>query len=128
MTNVLHPDEKALFHKHHANVVASLNRRLAVAKANHDDTLIELLEQEQKQIAGDTNRASGNLQQQLAELLEDCLTIFRGDSRLQVWQTVDNQGDRWWCAYNPQTGDSVYADSETELRLWIKQNYTADAR
>lgn len=128
MTNSAHPHEKNLFEQHHANLVASLNRRLDVAIANHDQGLIDLLEQERKQIAVDSDRSSGSVTQQLATLWEDFTALIRGDSQVRVWQAVDSQGDRWWCAYNPQTGDSIYADSETELRHWIEQNYVAEFR
>lgn len=128
MANVLHPDEIALLQKHHENVVASLNRRLAVARANCDQTLIALLEQEQQQIVADVDRHAGSLQQQLATLWDDLTTLVRGDANLRVWQTVDRHGEHWWCAYDPKTGQSVYADSESEMRLWIEQNYVAESR
>ncbi|MBF2027460.1 MAG: hypothetical protein IGS48_11930 [Oscillatoriales cyanobacterium C42_A2020_001] len=65
--------------------------------------------------------------QNLSTLWHDLVTLVTGDRRLQVWQSVDEQGDRWWCAYNPQTGQSVYADSEAEMRFWIEQNYSHEA-
>ncbi|MDX2243912.1 MAG: hypothetical protein NW224_24815 [Leptolyngbyaceae cyanobacterium bins.302] len=126
MTNVLDTDKVTLWHKHHANVVASLNHRLAIAKANQDQHLVELLEREQKQIAGDADFHPGSLHQHLATLWGDLVTLVRGDASLQVWQSVDQQGDRWWCAYNPQTGQSVYAESEAEMRIWIDANYSSD--
>lgn len=43
-------------------------------------------------------------------------------SELQVRQVVSDN-NVWWYAYNPQTGNSVYADSETELMIWIEENY-----
>lgn len=126
MTNVLDTNKVELWDKHHANVIASLNHRLAIAKANQDQHLVELLEQEQKQIAGDVESHPGSLQQHLAILWDDLVTLVRGDSNLRVWQSVDQQGDRWWCAYNPQTGQSVYAESEAEMQIWIEQNYLSD--
>jgi hypothetical protein len=126
MANSVYQEDLALWHKHHANVAASLDHRLAIARAKQDQTLIDLLEQEQKQILGDSDRQGRSLQHQLSTLWEDLTTWIRGDSTVQVWQTVDSQGDRWWCAYNPKTGQSLYADSETEMRFWIEQNYVTE--
>lgn len=127
MTNVLHPDERLLGRKHHENVVASLNHRLAIAKANQDQRLVELLEQEKRQIAGDIDRQSGFLRQHLVTLWQDVGSLIRGDSSLKVWQTVDSLGDQWWCAYDPTTGQSMYTDSETEMRIWIESNHPSEA-
>lgn len=126
MANIVNSEDTALWHKHHANVAASLDRRLAIARAKQDQTLIDLLEQEQKQIVGDQDRQGNSLQHQLSTLWEDFTAWIRGDSTVQVWQTVDQQGDRWWCAYNPKTGQSLYSDSETEMLLWIEQNYVTE--
>ncbi|MDX2231976.1 MAG: hypothetical protein NW220_20240 [Leptolyngbyaceae cyanobacterium bins.349] len=124
MANTVRSDEVALWHKHHDNVVASLQRRLEIAKANRDTHLIELLEQEQKQIAPDRESQAGTFHHQLAILWDDFVTLVRGNSDLRVWQSVDHQGDRWWCAYNPQTGESLYTDSEAEMRMWIENTYS----
>lgn len=43
-------------------------------------------------------------------------------SELEVRQVVSGNSI-WWYAYNPLTGNSVYADSEVELMIWIKENY-----
>jgi len=124
MANVLSANDVELWQKHHANVMASLNHRLEVARANQDGRLVALLEQEQKQIAAGERQRFGTLQHHLSDLWDDFLTFVQGKSDLQVWQTIDQQGDRWWCGYNPQTGQSVYTDSETEMRIWIEQNYS----
>lgn len=124
MANTLYSSRVDLWHQHHTNVVKSLNHRLEVARANQDTRLVALLEQEQKQITVTDRDQFESLQYHLSTLWDDFLTLIRGDVDLRVWQTVDQQGDRWWCAYNPQTGQSVYADSETEMRLWIEQNYS----
>lgn len=126
MTSVVHSDPVALREKHHDNVVSSLHHRLEVAKARHDARLIELLEQEEKQLIDDVGRESDTFKHRLAILWDDLLGLVRGDSSLKVWQTTDRRGDRWWCAYDPHTGKSIYTDSETEMRIWIEQNYTAD--
>lgn len=44
-----------------------------------------------------------------------------GSYQLQVCQFM-NGSDLWWYAFDPRTGECVYADSEAELRLWIEQH------
>jgi hypothetical protein len=44
-----------------------------------------------------------------------------GSYQLQVCQFM-NGSDLWWYAFDPRTGDCVYADSEAELRLWIEHH------
>lgn len=128
MANVLHTNDSQIWHKHQENITASLNHRLEVAKATQNTTLVELLEREQKEISGDAaDHPFSSWSHNLTTLWHDLVTLVTGDARLQVWQSVDERGDRWWCAYNPQTGQSVYADSEAEMRLWIEQNYSHEA-
>ena len=134
MTSVLHStendftvgDRAAVQHKHHDNVLASLQHRLDVAKARHDQQLIELLKSEEKQLAEDAGLSSQPATNPLVDLWESIVEFFRGDSELHVWQTVDRRGEHWWCAYDPLTGKTLYTDSETEMRIWIEQNYTTE--
>uniref|UniRef100_A0A832M4Z5 Uncharacterized protein n=1 Tax=Oscillatoriales cyanobacterium SpSt-402 TaxID=2282168 RepID=A0A832M4Z5_9CYAN len=126
MANIIHPTDSQLWHKHQANIAASLQHRLEVAKATQNTRLVELLEREQKDISEDTSHHHVSFPQQLTSLWDDFMALVTGNSSLEVWQSVDDRGDRWWCAYNPQTGQSVYADSETEMRLWIEQNYSQE--
>ncbi len=57
-----------------------------------------------------------NLKQIIAKAL------FVDNSELQVHQFM-NGSDLMWYAFDPRTGQSVYADSEAELRIWIEDNY-----
>ena len=43
-------------------------------------------------------------------------------SVLQVQQILAGEAIFWY-AFDPKTGKTVYTDSETELRIWIAQNY-----
>jgi hypothetical protein len=42
---------------------------------------------------------------------------------LQVWQTCDRWGNRWWSAYDPATGRSVRNVSEDRIRAWVEHRY-----
>lgn len=119
-----HPTPTRVLNQHYANIEESLNHRLEVAKAAHNTRLVALLEQERRQVRQQA-QADGVLpreQNWLQRTWQQLVATFT-DSTLQVWQAADATGNIWWCAYDPQTGKSVYADTETEMRLWIQQNY-----
>ncbi len=119
-----HPTPTRVLSQHYANIEASLNHRLAIAKAANNTRLVALLEREQQQVRRQA-QADGVLpaeQKWFQRVWQQLVAAFT-DSTLQVWQATDEMGNLWWCAYNPQTGESVYADTETEMRLWIQQNY-----
>ncbi len=59
---------------------------------------------------------------QLKKLQKSLVEAFAHRNELQVRQFV-NGSDMMWYAFDPTTGQCVYADSEAELRLWIEQNY-----
>lgn len=40
-----------------------------------------------------------------------------------VWQSLDEQGQGSWNAYDPKTGQSVQQVSATELRVWLEHRY-----
>ena len=40
---------------------------------------------------------------------------------LRVWQGRDRVGNDYWQAYDPATGQSITAGSETEIRAWIEE-------
>ncbi len=123
-----HPTPTRVLSQHYANIEASLNHRLAIAKAANNARLVALLERERQQVRQQA-QADGVLppeQNWLQRAWQQIVTVFTEaftDSTLQVWQAADEMGNLWWCAYDPETGESVYADTETEMRLWIQQNY-----
>ena len=100
-------------------MMTSLAHRLEAARVASNLPLIEQLEQERLQITDTV--ASGRrpwwqvLQENLAEALF-------GSTELKVHEFT-NGSDRWWYAIDPRTGRYVYADSDAELRLWIRENY-----
>lgn len=109
---------------HQHNMMDSLAYRLKIARAAKNPQLIELLEQEKRQIAADcTGRKAFNALEAGLEAAKQGLSkIFFGGSTLQVSE-FNLGSDHWWYAFDPRTGACVYADSEVELRLWIKTNY-----
>lgn len=121
MAHSLHVTGSKLFARHHDNMLASLSRRLEIARATNNMHLVELLEQERKQIATEVNQ-SRSLMDWFAALQKRIQMAIARRSELQVSHLVSGR-DEWWYAFNPQTGQYVYADSEAELRLWIKENY-----
>lgn len=103
-------------------MMASLVRRLEVAKTANDSELTKILEQERQQIAFPVTTCK---QQQLTTWLKTFrqgVATILGGFKPQVCQFV-NGSDCWWYAIDPKTGQCIYADSKAELRLWIEENY-----
>lgn len=44
---------------------------------------------------------------------------------LRVWQKRDSQGVLRWYAYDPVRDRAYNTDSETDMRIWIEQRYSA---
>ncbi|AFZ29397.1 hypothetical protein Glo7428_0814 [Gloeocapsa sp. PCC 7428] len=105
--------------RHLESMMASLAHRLEVAKATNNIQLARLLEREAQQltIVG-TSSQRFKLNAWLKNLKQNVAALF-ASSTPQVHEFV-NGSDRWWYTINPRTGEFVYADSEAELRLWIK--------
>jgi hypothetical protein len=113
------------FVKHQDSMMASITHRLEVAKASNDRRLIELLERERQQIESSYTVPKTSIEALSAGFRSITASLrhwFAHRSELQVSQFV-NGSDQWWYAFDPQSGNFVYADSEAELRLWIKDHY-----
>ncbi len=48
--------------------------------------------------------------------------LNQSSSELRVWRS-DKKGNTVWNLYNPNTGDKLSFDSETEVRTWIEESY-----
>lgn len=124
MTSTINPNVSQTFAKHQDNMMAALARRIEAAQAVNDLQLMKLLEQERQQIAPTTapHRDRRSLSSRLKAFKQRVAEVLFGGTELQVYQ-YEQGSDQWWYAFDPQTGECVYADSEAELRLWIEQNY-----
>jgi hypothetical protein len=124
MTPTFSVNETALFTKHRENMLHSLSHRIAAAQATNDRPLVELLERERQQLAP-TATPTGmvrSLDRGFQVLKQGVSKFLFGDTKLRVYQYSEGH-DHWWYAFDPQTGDCVYADSEAELQRWIDENY-----
>jgi hypothetical protein len=107
---------------HQHNIMESLAYRLSVARATRNTQLIERLEQERQQLAANT-RAQG-LRRFVAfcgKAISGVTQIFWWGSTLQV-REFNCGSDRWWYAFDPSTGEFLYADSEIELQEQIQDD------
>ena len=112
------------FDQHYANMQASLDHRLEVARAAHNNQLISLLEQEKRQLESDWSfNGPLSVLARLKHWWGQLAAAIAHVDDLQVWTTTDDNDALWWHAYNPRTGRSVITDSEAEMRLWIEANY-----
>ncbi len=110
--------------QHSQSMRTSLAHRLEVARAANNLQLIRLLEYEQQQIVSSTlvtqNNPLGHFQQWIAGFKQAVNSLFRS-SKPKIHQ-FNNGSDRWWYTTDPRTGRYVYAESEAELQLWIKEH------
>jgi hypothetical protein len=124
MAHALQIDGTQASEAHQHSMMDSLAYRLNVAQAARNTQLIELLEKEKQQLAA-KETGQGTLVARegwLKAILQGVNQVFSSGSTLQV-NEFNSGSDHWWYAFDPRTGEQVYADSEVELRLWIKENY-----
>lgn len=125
MDEALHLTSSEIFAKHQDSMMSSLAHRLEVAKAENNVQLLELLEEEKRQLAHlypEPAQPFRSLLDSLKSLWQNFRLAFLSDSSLKVFEYLEGN-DHWWYAFDPQTGQCVYADSQAELLLWIKENY-----
>jgi hypothetical protein len=120
--NTLYSNHSAPWNRHYDSMMASLSRRLEVARVAKDSRLVELLEQEKRQISTALPQSQPGRSNWVQTLKQKLADLAFGGTELRVCRFA-NGSDLWWYAIDPQTGHYVYADSEAELRLWIQQNY-----
>lgn len=48
---------------------------------------------------------------------------LNASQELQVWQTCDRWGNRWWSAYDPATGRVIQDVSEDHIRAWVEHRH-----
>jgi hypothetical protein len=118
-TQTLHSNPSTVWNKHQASMMASLAHRLEAARVASNLPLIEQLEQERLQI---TDTVASERRPWWQALQENLAEALFGGTELKVHEFT-NGSDRWWYAIDPRTGRYVYADSDAELRLWIRENY-----
>jgi hypothetical protein len=110
--------------RHAESMMASLSHRLQVARATNNVSLVALLEREQQQIAasavGTQSSDQGHSGDWIAGFRQAANVLF-GNAKPKIHH-FSNGGDRWWYIIDPQTGRHIYAESEAELQLWIKEH------
>ncbi|RMF62899.1 MAG: hypothetical protein D6742_19050 [Cyanobacteria bacterium J069] len=61
-------------------------------------------------------------------LLSYLLSQIGDPSEPRVWFERDRNGESWWCAHDPITGDRIRCHTGTELRVWLETRYNRPAR
>lgn len=124
MAHALQINESQASAIHLHSITSSLAYRLKAAQAARNTQLIELLEKEKQQLAAKANAQVTWVAREgwLKAILQGLNQLLFSGSTLQVSE-FNSGSDHWWYAFDPLTGEQVYADSEVELRLWIKENY-----
>ena len=124
MAHSLHYNPYQTDAAHHQSMMDSLQHRWETAQAKKDKRLLELLEQEKYQLRKEAYHPNAwqSLQSGFHSVQKGINKIFFGGSTLQV-NEFDVGSDHFWFASDPMTGRCVYADSESELIIWIEENY-----
>ena len=125
MAHSLHYNPLQTSAVHRQSMIDSLQHRLETAQTNRDRRLLELLEHEKHQLIDEAYQLNlwQALQSGFTSIQKGINRVLFGGSSLQV-NEFDVGSDHFWYAKNPMTGECVYADSESELRLWIEENYS----
>lgn len=105
--------------RHQANITASLAHRLEKARTERNNQLVALLEQEQIQIETQESVASSTAIAPSQTLWQRLIGKFSQSSAISVERIVDS-GSVFWRAYNPITGETRYAETESEIIDWIE--------
>lgn len=109
--------------RHQANVAANLTHRIEVARAEHNDALLALLEQEQAELLSTWQTpAPTSWRQRLRQSWQTWRWFSQNRLALRVERVQDAAGQRWWYAFDPNSGKTLYADSETDVLRWIEEN------
>jgi hypothetical protein len=113
------------FDRHAESIMASLSHRLQVARATNNVSLVALLEREQQQIVdsavvGTQCSNQGHSWDWIAGFRQAANILLR-NAKPKIHH-LSNGGDRWWYIIDPQTGRHIYAESEAELQVWIKEH------
>lgn len=128
MSDLLPLNCEYVLNTHQLNILAALEHRIKVAKSESNVSLVDLLEIEKQGINpisiqfNSSRRYSSQKKSPFAwlkRLTHSFIDNFVPKSELQVKHLCDATGNEWWYAYDPKTGESVYASSDSEMRLWI---------
>ncbi|MEL7068157.1 MAG: hypothetical protein AAGN15_05805 [Cyanobacteria bacterium J06581_3] len=106
---------------HKANLLSQLSRRLESAKAHRNLSLVAALEDEYAQLTSITKPITfGDRLQQLWLSFSGTLSDW---TKVHIERTVNANGKPCWYAYNPQAGQAIFTESESEMRQWINTGY-----
>ncbi|MGV0027534.1 hypothetical protein [Phormidesmis priestleyi] len=130
MNTTLQVNASEIAAQHQAAILASLSRRIAVAKAAQNVELVFLLEQERRQFDQNNQprmRAISSsdpqgVADQIKQVWRNWMRAIDESSRLSVERIVGDSGVILWRAYDPMTGKTLYAESSSEVVKWIEDN------
>lgn len=123
MANAFHLSNSEIFAKHQASIAASLAHRLDVARANHNLQLVAQLEREQALLLNySTTHPVRSWMSQVRTAIQQMVKAIAPISQLVVEQVADPSGSIWWYAFDPRSGKTLYAETESEVIRWIEDN------
>lgn len=106
---------------HQSHLLALLSHRLEVARQRHDQQLVATLEQEYEQLTSFVQPTS--LRNWLQQQWVNFATTLSDWSKVHIEQLVDETGQPYWYAYNPQAQIGISTMSRSEMQQWINRTY-----
>lgn len=113
--------------KHQASIAANLADRVEKAKAAQNQQLLALLYQEQQQLARQLpqpRQIVGVVAQWAHSQWQRLHSAIVESDILSVERIVGESGILLWRAYDPVSGETRYAESESEIVDWIETSRT----
>ena len=121
LPRVGHPPDLA---QQHVNKRVTLNHRIAVAAADHNHRLLNLLIHEQSQLESNehchTPHPPGR--HKIALIWHQLAQAVTQRSQLSLEHLTDTMGHQWWHVADPRTGKTFNAESLNAALHWIEEN------
>ncbi|KAI9132769.1 hypothetical protein [Acaryochloris sp. CCMEE 5410] len=112
------------FAQRQANIMASLQNRMDVAAANHDQHLLELLTHERFQLEYHWRDISPppHRPPNAIRLWQHITQTFISRRKLSLERRITPKGEEWWRVADPRSGKTFNAESLGVAMQWIEQN------
>lgn len=106
------------------NMMATLKRRMAIAKAKKDDQLFHLLIHEKRQLEKrwQSSCSDTTSRGKFALIWDQLGNAVASRSQLSVEQMTDRTGHEWWHVADPRSGKTFNAESFDVAMHWIEEN------
>lgn len=75
------------------------------------------------QISFIPDRRLATFKRAIQDFFQAIASNIASSNEIKVWHKTDRQGNAYWCAYDPKTGQTASFGSEIEVMAWIEGRY-----